>query len=148
MGISIYEAHQACKPLVLNTAGMDGSHWDGLKAKAMQNHSPNFLTARATPQKLTQLTVQRKTPLICDVNGSRGSWNSSLPLRSGAELCPEVPGQHNMHCMNGWGIQGSMLAASALQTYRGPLQFMVFLKWEDDGVQMVSMCMYNFAEKW
>lgn len=25
MGISIYEAHQTCNPLVLNTAGIDGS---------------------------------------------------------------------------------------------------------------------------
>lgn len=41
-----------------------------------------------------------------------------------------------------------MLASPALQIYRGSLQFMIFLKWEDDRGQLVSMHMYNFAEKW
>lgn len=40
-----------------------------------------------------------------------------------------------------------MLSAPALRTYRGSLEFMIFLKWEDDRVQMVSMHMYNFAEE-
>lgn len=114
MGISVYEAHQICHPLVLNTAGIDSSHWDadGLRAKAMQNHRPNCLTAGTTPQKFIQLTVKRKTPLISDVNGSRASWDSSLPIREWSWALPKTA--RSVHEV----VEGSRVLCCQLLPYK------------------------------
>lgn len=52
--------------LVLNTAVMDGSHWDagGLRAKVTCKHGASFLTARAKPQKLHIAKREKNTAYL------------------------------------------------------------------------------------